>query len=203
MIKLYGSPRSSTGRCLWLLEELQIPYENINIDLMNKENRQDWFLKINPNGKIPAMIDENLTLFESYAINYYVAEKYSPNFLGKTTNEKAITQQWSYWSATELQGPIIQVFIQKVFVPEGKKDLKKIEENEKILPGLFSVLENSLDGKKYLNGDEFTLADLNVASVASLAHPIGFDMSSYKNINSWMKSIAERPSFHRYMNLRK
>lgn len=203
MIKLYGMPRSSAGRCVWLLEELQIPYENINVNLANKENKQDWFLAINPNGKIPAMVDDEITLFESFAINYYLAEKYQPNFLGNSINEKAKTQQWSFWVATELQGPMIQVFIQKIFVPEGRKDLQKIEENEKLLPALFSILDKSLEGKKYLNGNEFTLADLNVASVASIAHPIGFDITNYKNVNAWMHAIAERPSFHRYMALRK
>jgi glutathione S-transferase len=86
---------------------------------------------------------------------------------------------------------------------KGRKDFKVIEENEKILPQYFAVLDQALNGKKYLNGNEFTLADLNVASVASIAHPIGFDMSPYKNINAWMGAIAERPSFHKYMSLRK
>lgn len=203
MIKLYGPARSSAGRCLWLLEELGVQYENVHLDLMKKEHKQDWFLAINPNGKVPALTDGDITLFESLAINYYLTEKYQPNFSGKTLKEKAITQQWSYWAATEVQGPIIDIFIQKIFVPEGKKDFKLIEENEKLLPDLFSVLDKSLAGKKFLNGDEFTLADLNVASVVSIAHPIGFNMTPYSNINAWMSAITERPSFQRYMSLRK
>lgn len=203
MIKLYGPARSSAGRCLWLLEELGVQYENIKIDLMGKEQYQDWFAALNPNCKVPVLVDEDVTLFESFAINHYLAEKFQPNFVGKTLKEKALTQQWSYWVATEVQSPMIEIFIQKIFVPEGKKDLKAIEENEKLLPNLFNVLEKSLEGKKFLNGNEFTLADLNVASVVSLAHPIGFNMTPYKNINAWMGAITERPSFHRYSGLRK
>lgn len=203
MIKLYGPARSSAGRCFWLLEELGLPYENIKVDMSTKEHKADWFLKINPNGKVPALVDGDITLFESMAINYYLTEKYKPEFAGTTIGQKANTQQWSYWAVAELQGPMIEIFIQKIFMPEEKKDFKVIEENEKILPQYFAVLDQALNGKKFLNGNEFTLADLNVASVASIAHPIGFDLSPYKNINAWMGAIAERPSFHKYMALRK
>ena len=90
MIKLYGPARSSAGRCFWLLEELNVPYENIKVDLMNKEHKADWFLKINPNGKVPALVDEDVTLFESMAINYYLTEKYKPEFMGKPLRKKPI-----------------------------------------------------------------------------------------------------------------
>lgn len=203
MITIYGSARSSGGRCYWLLEEIGVPYEVKNVDMMTKEHKADWFLKINPNGKIPALTDGNTTLFESMAINYYLAEKYKPELMGKTIEEKATTHQWSFWAISEMQGPLIQMFIQKVFVPEEKRDYKIIEENEKMLPDLFNVLNLALEGKKFLNGNDFTLADLNVASVASIAHPAGFNLAPYKNVNAWLGAIAERPSFHKYMSLRK
>lgn len=202
MITIYGPARSSGGRCFWLLEELGLAYENKPVDLMKKENRDEWFLKINPNGKVPALTDNGFTVFESMAINNYLCDKYRPDFLGKTPEERAVTSQWSFWAATELQGPLIQVFIQKLFVPEGRKDLKAIAENEAMIPGLLSVLENSLSERKYLNGNEFTLADLNLASVVSITHPIGFDMKPYNNINNWLRAISERPSFRKYMELR-
>lgn len=202
MIKIYGPAKSSTGRCLWVLKELNLPFENVKVDMMAKEHKSEWFLKINPNGKVPALVDGDVTLFESMAINYYLCEKYRPELLGLTVVEKANTQQWSYWASSELQGPIIEIFIQKVFMPEDKKDLKSIEENEKILPQYFEVLNNALATKKYLNGDHFTLADLNVMSVVSIAKPIGFDLSSYKNISSWMNIISERPAFLEYQQMR-
>ncbi len=91
MITLYGPARSSAGRCFWLLEELGLSYENKPVDMMKKEHKSDWFLKVNPNGKVPALVDGNTTLFESMAINYYLAEKYKPEFLGKTVEEKGIS----------------------------------------------------------------------------------------------------------------
>lgn len=203
MITLYGSPRSSAGRCFWALEEAQVPYTMKEIDMRGNEHKSAEFLKINPNGKIPAMVDGDLVLFESMAINFYIAEAYKKELLGSTAAEKGLVHQWSFWASSELQGPMIEVFIQKVFVPEDKRDNNVIETNMKKLPDLFNVLDKSLEGKKYLVGDQFTLADLNTASIASIAMPLGLDMSPYKNIMSWLGAMSDRPAFQKYMDLRK
>lgn len=202
MITLYGSARSSAGRCLWMLEEAGVPYTLKEIDMRNKEHKSPEFLKINPNGKVPAMVDGDVTLFESMAINFYLAEAYKKELLGKTPAEKGLVHQWSFWAISELQGPMIQVFIQKVFVPAERRDEKVIEENMKVLPEMMNVLNGKLAGKKYLVGNEFTLADLNTASVVGIAHAIGLDMSAYSNINAWLGAIADRPSFQKYMSHR-
>lgn len=203
MITLYGSARSSAGRCLWTLEEAGVPYELKNIDMRTKEHKSEAFLKINPNGKVPALTDGNFTLFESMAINSYIAEKYKPELLGTTIEERALSLQWSFWASLELQDPIIQVFIQKVFMPEEKRSQAVIDENLEKLPALFSILDTALSGKTYLSGKSFTLADLNTQSIVSIAPMIGFDISSYKNLDMWMKAISDRPAFQKYTAIRK
>ena len=75
MIKLYGIPRSRTMRPLWMLEELGLPYENVKVSFVN-ETRTPAFLKVNPNGHIPVLQDGDLTLWESMAINLYLARRY-------------------------------------------------------------------------------------------------------------------------------
>jgi glutathione S-transferase len=203
MITLYGPPRSSAGRCLWALEEAGVTYELKDIDMKTKEHKSEAFLKINPNGKVPVLTDGNFTLFESMAINTYIAEKYKPELNGTTPEERGISAQWSFWASSELQDPIIQIFIQKVFMPEEKRSQAVIDENLAKLPELFSVLDKSLAGKMYLNGKTFTLADLNTQSVISIAPMIGCDLSEYKNIDSWMKAISDRPAFQKYSQIRK
>lgn len=202
MITLYGSARSSAGRCLWALEEIGVPYENKQIDMRNKEHKSESFLKINPNGKIPAMVDGNTTLFESMAINFYLADKYKPELLGKNAEERALAAQWSFWASSELQSPVIEVFIQKVFMPEDKRDQAVIDNNLAKLPGLFTILDNSLKEKTYLNGNDFSIADINTMSVVSIAPHLGIDLSAYKDIDLWMKAISDRPAFQRYSKLR-
>lgn len=203
MITLYGPARSSAGRCLWCLEEAGVAYENKQVDMRTKEHKSEAFLAINPNGKVPALVDGNTTLFESMAINFYIADKYKPELLGMSAEERALSYQWSFWASSELQDPIIQVFIQKVFMPEEKRSQTVIDENMAKLPAYFQVLDNALANKTYLNGKNFSLADLNTASVVSIAPHIGLDMSPYKNVNLWLKAIGDRPAFQAYSNLRK
>lgn len=202
MITLYGSPRSSAGRCYWTLEEAGVPYILKEVDMKNKEHKSAEFLKINPMGKVPAMIDGDTTLFESMAINFYIADTYKKELLGENNTDRGLVHQWSFWATSELQGPIIEVFIQKVFVPEDKRDNNIIENNLKKLPNLLSVLNNSLNDKKYLVGNQFTLADLNTATVASICPMIGVDLELYPNVKTWLAAMSDRPAFQKYQSMR-
>lgn len=202
MITLYGSARSSAGRCIWTLEEAGVPYTLKEVDMRNKEHKSDEFLKINPMGKVPALVDGDVTLFESMAINYYIADTYKKELLGTTPAERGLMAQWSFWAISELQNPIIEIFIQKVFMPEDKRDNSVIENNLKRLPALLTVLNNSLAGKKYLVGDKFTIGDINTASVVSICPMIGVDLKNYSNINGWLGAMSDRPAFQKYQGMR-
>ena len=81
MLKIYGIPRSRAFRTLWMAKELGLEYENIAIDMGKGETRSPDYLAINPNGHIPAIDDDGVILWESMAVNLYLAKKYSPNAL--------------------------------------------------------------------------------------------------------------------------
>ena len=203
MITLYGSARSSAGRCLWALEEAGIPYTRKEVDMRSNEHKSAEFLKINPMGKVPAMVDGDITLFESMAINFYIADTYKKELLGNTPLERGLAMQWSFWASSELQSPIIEIFIQKVFMPDDKRDNNVIENNLKKLPELLSILDNSLNGKKYLTGNNFTIGDINTASVVSICPMIGVELKTYPNIEGWLGAISDRPGFQKYQAMRK
>ena len=137
------------------------------------------------------------------AINLYLAEAYKRELIGKNAKQKGLTHQWSMWAIGDLQTPLIDIFIQLVFMPEEKRSMETIEKAKAKLPELFNTIEVALSSTKYLAGDEFTFADLNTASVVSIADRIEFDLSEYKNLNAWRSAISERPAFQRYMELRK
>jgi glutathione S-transferase len=90
MTTIYGSPRTSAGRCIWALEEAGIKYNNQPVDMKNKEHKSPEYLKLNPNGKVPVFVDNDVTLFESMAINSYIAESYKKELLGKTASERGL-----------------------------------------------------------------------------------------------------------------
>lgn len=203
MITIYGSPKSSAGRCFWALEEAGVAYTHQDVDMRNKEHKSADFLKINPMGKVPALVDGEVTLFESMAINFYIADTYKKELLGTSAQEKGLAMQWSFWASTELQPPVIEVFIQKVFVPEDKRDHNLIEKNLSKLPELLKVLENSLADKKYVAGTSFTIGDINAASVVGLCPMVGADLEGFPHIKNWLAAMNERVAFQKYQDLRK
>jgi glutathione S-transferase len=201
MIKIYGSPKSSSGRCFWTLEEVGQTYEAKPINFKEKEHKSKAYLKINPNGKVPSLTDGDYTIWESMAINMYLAEAYKPELIGEDAKERGHVYQWSIWAITDLQTPLIDIFIQLVFVPDEKKSMETIEKAQAKIPALLNTVERALDNSKYLAGEKFTLADLNTLSVISVCDLIKYDLSSYKNIISWKSVISERPAFKKYMQL--
>lgn len=201
MIYIYGSPKSSSGRVYWMLEELGLSYEAVKLNMRDKEHKSAAFLKLNPNGKIPCLKDGDFVIWESTAINHYLADKYSPALLGSSPENRGLVQQWSIWSMLELQKPLIDIFIQKIFVPEDKRDYGLIEKNEKICLPLLSILDSELESKKYIVGESFTVADLNLATVVRIASAIQMDISTFKNIQVWLSGLMDRPAFQKYIKL--
>lgn len=198
MITIYGSPATSAGRCFWCLEEAGVAYEAKTVDFRAGEHKSEAFLKVNPNGKVPALTDGDFTLWESVAINNYIADAYKPELLGNGVQARGLVSQWSIWSVAELQAPMIQAFIQLVFVPEERRSQQVIDQSFAKLPGLMDTLEAALEGKTYLVGDDFTLADLNTAFVVAISDAIRFDLSAYPNITAWRARLAQREGAKRY-----
>jgi glutathione S-transferase len=97
MIKLYGVPGSRAMRALWMLEELGVPYENVPVDFVSG-TKQAEFKRLNPNGHIPVLEDGDLVLFESLAINLYLARKYDKGLWPTTVENEGRAYQWSLWA---------------------------------------------------------------------------------------------------------
>lgn len=195
MIKIYGHPATSAHRCFWLLEELALEYQVEPLDMRAREHKSPAYLALNPNGKVPTLCDGNLTLFESMAINTYLAEKHRPQLLGRTLEDRALVSQWSFWSLAEYQKPMIELFIQKVFVPENKRDHQLMERSrEKVIP-LNELLNEHLREHNHMVGSEFTLADLNVASVARLNAMVAIETSSLSHLTQWLERMTKRSAY--------
>ncbi|OIP31315.1 MAG: hypothetical protein AUK47_22685 [Deltaproteobacteria bacterium CG2_30_63_29] len=194
MITLYGPPASSAGRCYWTLEEIGLGYETPEFSMKNKDHKAPEFLKLNPNGKVPALVDGDLVLWESIAINAYLAAKYAPALLGTTPPDNARVTQWSVWSQVEYQPPLIALFIQKMFVPAERRDGEVIKKSIEKGEALNAIVDAHLEGRNYMVGDAFTLADLNVASVARLNTIGGISLEARPNLKRWLDAMLDRPA---------
>src|SRR3989442_14149767 len=115
MITVYGVPGSRARRTLWMLEELGVPYEHVKTNFATGDTRVPDYLKINPNGHIPALRDGEVTLWESMAINLYLARKYDKGFWPKSIADEGHAFKWSVWAMTEAEDPIITALVHRVF----------------------------------------------------------------------------------------
>jgi len=196
MITLYGVPRSRAMRALWMLEELGVPYENVPTSFIG-ETRTPEFLKLNPNGHIPVLRDGDLVVWESLAINLYLARKYDGGLWPRTVEDEGRTFQWSIWAMTELEEPIITCLLHRAFLPAEQRDAKKADDAAERFAKPLGVLDGTLAGKPYILGDTFTVADLNVASVLCWAGLAGLDLSRAPNAAAWLGRCTGRPAFAR------
>ena len=196
MIKLYGVPRSRAVRSLWMLEELALPYENVKITPAS-DTRTPEFLRLNPNGHVPVLQEDGLTLCESMAINLYLARKYDKGLWPKTVEDEGRVFQWSMWAMTELEDPIITALRNRVLLPQEQRDAQKAEEAAQRFVAPLKVLDGTLAGKTYLVGNTFTVADLNVASVLMLAPIANLNLSSAATAQAWLGRCTARPALAR------
>jgi glutathione S-transferase len=194
MIKLYGVVDSRALRCLWMLEELGVPYEQVPVTYRGGGTRTPDYLKVNPNGHVPAIQDNGTTLFESMAINLYLAMKYNKGMWPATLEDQARCIQWSVWGMTEVEPPALQVLLNTVFLPEDKREPAKLEHGKHAVQAPLSVLNAALEGKSWLVGNTFTVADLNVAAILSWLRVSKMEISNHPLVDQWLKVCTSRPA---------
>ena len=192
----FGIPGSRADRSLWAIEETGIEYEHIKTDF-GKDSKSSDFLSVNPNGRIPALVDNDLQLCESMAINLYLAKHYAPNLYPTNANDEALMHQWSVWGISEIEPLQMQIVVQKFFIPTEKQDQAVVDKATISLARPLSVLNQSLEGREYLIGEHFQIADLNLASVMLLLRAVKLDLTEFKNVSQWLDRCHSRPALKR------
>ena len=195
MIKLYGISASRAFRPMWLMEEIGLDYELIPVDFRKGENWTEDYLAINPNGKIPTLIDDDLVLYESMAINLYLAKQYGGSLYPDSPAQEALTNMWSYWVMTEVEYSLLTILLNTRLLPEEQRKPERIERNLLVLEKPFSVLNDALEGKTFLIEETFCIADLNVAAVISWCRPARVNLKRWPNMKDWLERCISRPAF--------
>src|SRR5467141_1573558 len=194
-LKIYGVARSRAFRTLWMAKELRLDYEHIKVDFATGETRTPAHLALNPNGHVPVIDDDGVILWESMAINLYLAKKYDAGGLYPSRIEdEARAWQWSFWGMTEVERPVLTALFNRAILPESQRDAGAADAAEKAHVQPFAVLEGVLGRTSYLLGGQFTVADLNVASILSWARPARIDLGGVPKMADWFKRCSERPA---------
>jgi glutathione S-transferase len=200
-LRIYGIARTRAFRAIWIAKELGLDYEHIPTEIGAAGARKPEYLAINPNGRLPAIDDGGFMLWESLAITLYLAKKYSSGRLYPATLEgEAKAWQWSLWSVQEVDRGVNIWSLHAVRLPPQERDPQRLAEALKVLDPPFNVLDGALAGRGYLLGDEFTVADLNVAGVMGRA--IDMDLSATPQLAAWLRRCLQRPAAREAQALR-
>jgi glutathione S-transferase len=196
MITLYGVTRSRAFRCMWLLEEMGVPYERVLTTAGPGGSHEADYLAVNPNGKLPALVDGDVALFESLAINLYLAGKYGNGTMMPTSPEdRGRAYQWSVWAMTELDPMLIQVLRHRVLWEESRRDPAMAAQAERDVMKPLGVLDAALRKSPTLAGDSFSVADLNVAAVTTWAKLGQVPLDGFPTLQGWLEQQTARPAF--------
>ena len=208
MITLYGVYRSRASRPLWLLAELGLPFSHIPViqayRLKTDPTAADAplntatpsYLTVNPQGQIPAYIEDDLVLTESLAITLHIARCHGGALGPQSNAETALMEQWSLFAATSVEAPALEILYiigdggDKT--PEGQAS---IAVNAEKLRRPLARLQAHLAAHDWLVGDRFTAADINVAEVVRYAQSHPSLLGEFPAVKAWLERCQARPGF--------
>lgn len=195
-IHLYTAPTMNGWKPLIFLHEAEVEYEMTAIDFSKKEQKAPAYLKINPNGRIPAIVDRgnnNFAVFESGAILWYLAEKYG-KFLPGDPNMRSETLQWLMFQMGGV-GPMMgqAMFFQRIAKPNGDDVPYAIKRYVDESRRLLEVLDTRLEGRDWLAGEDYSIADMATYPWARSYFWATVSVEGLDNLNAWFERIDARP----------
>jgi glutathione S-transferase len=192
-MKLYEFGPTRSIRVRWTLQELGADFESIRVNLVAGEHRRPEFLKINPAGKIPVLVDGNRVLTESVAIVLYLAEKYShKGLLPAGLNERAQVNRWLLFAATELEQPLWRISRHTALYPEEQRLPGDVSLASGEFKDMASVLEKHMQGQQFIAGDSVSVADFVMAYTLDWGNEYKL-LDSCPQLLAYMKRMYARP----------
>jgi len=201
MLRIWGRQNSvNVKKALWAAEELGLQYERINAGLEHGLNKTPEYLAMNPTGLVPTIDDDGFKLWESHTIVRYLAAKHG-RLYPAALQARADAERWMDWTHTfsrEFQRP---VFWPLVRMPAEKRDMKAIGEAVKKCAELLEIPEKTLSQKKYLGGDEFTMADIPLGCHIQLWMRLPIERPAQPGLKGWFERLCKRPAYRKVVDI--
>jgi glutathione S-transferase len=193
-MKLYEFGPTRSIRVRWTLQELGVEFESIRINLLAGEHLQPKFLKINPAGKIPVLVDDDLVLTESVAIVLYLADKYfNKGLIPTELKERAQVNRWLLFAATELEQPLWRIARNTMLYPEDQRLAADVVLASQEFKAMAAVLEEHMQRRQFLVGDTVTVADFVAAYTLDWANEDRL-LDDCPQLLAYMKRMYARPN---------
>jgi len=192
-MRLYEFGPTRSIRARWTLQELGVDFEPVTVNLVAREHRRPEFLRINPAGRLPVLVDGDLTLTESVAIAQYLAEKYPEGrLLPDDLAERARVHRWLLFAATELEQPLWRITRHTSLYPEARRLPAEIPVARDDFREMAAVAEHELDGREFVVGDRVSIADFVLAYTLDWACEARL-LDEFPSLRAYMERMYARP----------
>lgn len=196
MIKLYEHPLSGNAyKAKLLLHQLSVEYEGVTVDIFAGEHKKEEFSALNPNCKIPVLSDGDFVMWESNAILFYLAKKFSPNpYLSDDPETYGLIAQWAFFGKTTIDPNLALARYFAKFLPPDQIPPGMMEKLHAQGNVALAILEDHLSRTEFLSGD-YSIADIACYPYTMLCEEGGFDLEPYPSVRRWCGSVEETPNF--------
>ncbi|KKL31397.1 glutathione S-transferase [Burkholderia contaminans FFH2055] len=192
-MKLYGFAGTRSQRVLWGLKELDADFEFISVNLLQGEHKRPEFLRLNPAGKVPVLVDGDLVIPESAAIVLYLADKYPQKALLPVDPAlRAEAYRWVMFAVTELEQPLWRITRHSFIYPPEKRSPADIELAREDFRTMAAILDKHLEGREFIVGDTLTVADCVTAYLIDWAGECNL-IESFPQLRAYLERLYARP----------
>ncbi|MCP3717719.1 glutathione S-transferase family protein [Paraburkholderia sp. CNPSo 3281] len=192
-MKLYGFAGTRSQRALWGLKEVDADFEFISVNLLEGEHRRPEYLRINPAGKVPVLIDGDRVIPESAAIVLYLADKYPEKvLLPADLDERAQAYRWTLFAVTELEQPLWRITRHSFLYPPEKRSPADIELAREDFRAMAAVLEKHLEGREFIVGNKLSVADCVTVYLMDWANEVHL-LDGFPRLQAYLDRLYARP----------
>lgn len=197
-IVFHHAPMSSASPVAWALAELGVPHEKVLVDLKAGDQRKPAFLALNPNGKVPTLVVDGVPMFEALAIMMYLGERFGVEkglWPGLEDPARPQAMAWSAWAYVSIGAWLRTLFFSSSDrVDASCHNAAAAEYARKELGSLLGILDGHLEGRAYLLGEAFSIADVIVGGTIGYARMTGVPVAPHARVSAWLERCLARPA---------
>ena len=201
-MKLYYARNSRAVRVAWLLEELGLDYEIAGFSLGDRAMRDPEYLAVHPMGRVPALEDGDVRLFESGAIVQYILARYGNGRLVPDVDSPEFPQylQWLHYAEGMIMPPMNIIVVETILLPPERRTELNVKRATKLLNQMLTAVDAHLAGRDYLAG-EFSAADIMTGHAVFMSGRLGIDFSDKPSLQPYVDRLTARPAFQKASSL--
>jgi glutathione S-transferase len=202
-LTIWGRANSvNVQKVLWCLRELDLPYHRIDAGMAFGKNDKPEYLAMNPNGRVPTLVDGDYVLWESNSVMRYLNLAYGKEsaIYPASPRARAGVDRWLDWTLSTLQPVDRPVFWALVRTPPEKRDMVAIQKDADAEAVQWRIVDAQLATRRFIEGDDFTIADIALGTYARRWFGVeGITKPNLPNLERWFAQFAERPGFQQFI----